>query len=153
MTKFDAAKAFLFPITKEIRKLLVSLVIMIGLIVYCIYAVTIKYPAEREALDKKFIKHSKITTGEIISFREAGQNNSDTYMEIEFLHKERLIVGENRYSTNYMARNMLKWRHRKVLIAYDSLKPKDVSMILTKEQFDTYHLEMPDSMKNIDQLH
>ena len=103
--------------------------------------------------DKKFIRQSKITTGEIIGIKRRGKWDNDIYMTIEFLYKGKMVVGENRYMTNYMAEDMHKWRHRKVLIAYDSLDPTTVSMILDEDRFKTYHLEMPDSLKNSNQIH
>lgn len=103
--------------------------------------------------ERKFIEQSKITTGKIISFRYGGKRDKYLYASIEFLYKGNIIVGENRYSTNYMADEQDKWMHRKVLIAYDSLDPTTVSMILDEDQFKTYHLVMPDSLKNSNQLH
>lgn len=133
------------PIKERIQRA-IAVVVIFGVLLLVMHLIQSRSERIRQ---ESFEKHLKLGEATIDGLHESSGKSATITIKLSFPYKgERIEVhcGMDKHSNFIIRDNIFRFRKHKVQIAFDSLNPKEVDIILTQKEYRKYGLKQPDSL-------
>lgn len=104
---------------------------------------------------QRLINHHYIGKGRIVRYEKLLKTGGNVTLIIEFKANEKLYTSSFDFSCNKLDINILnsKFTNKFILVAYDKSNPYFLNQPILKESdYNTYNINVPDSLKWLDSL-